>query len=227
LSRLESTFPVAQPASTSIASTHAYSPTLRPLHKHFIIALHAVLSPFSQDPDVLAYVAAARWPGFVQPILDEAERQHAEFIEEAGEDSTGTVEYDLPPVDEETRIRLLRLFTPSFTTALDVLHPRYMDAAAWVQADAVATSTEGVASMDPASRLDESIRALPRLARFVLVAAYLASTNPAKSDLRMFGRLEDGSKRRRRKGGGTRKAKAGSKTGAVKVDLIVDNISRQ
>jgi len=43
------------------------------------------------------------------------------------------------------------------------------------------------------------------MSKFILVAAFLASTNPAKTDLRMFGRGLDERKKKRRKGGGPRK----------------------
>jgi origin recognition complex subunit 5 len=39
---------------------------------------------------------------------------------------------------------------------------------------------------------------LPRMSKFTLVAAFLASTNPAKSDIRMFGRGLDEKKRKRK-----------------------------
>ena len=47
--------------------------------------------------------------------------------------------------------------------------------------------------------LQDSIHSLPRMSRFILIASYIASTNPAKSDLRMFGRGVDEKKRRRRR----------------------------
>lgn len=45
---------------------------------------------------------------------------------------------------------------------------------------------------------------LPLCAKYILVAAYCASYNPAKSDLRLFGRVSADGKRKR--GGGTRRA---------------------
>jgi origin recognition complex subunit 5 len=40
---------------------------------------------------------------------------------------------------------------------------------------------------------------LPRMSKFILVAAFLASTNPATSDMRIFGRRPEERKKRRRK----------------------------
>jgi origin recognition complex subunit 5 len=52
------------------------------------------------------------------------------------------------------------------------------------------------------------------MSQFILVAAFLASTNPAKSDLRTFGRGLDEKKRKRR--GGARKKGVG-KSGPSRV----------
>ena len=48
---------------------------------------------------------------------------------------------------------------------------------------------------------------LTTLAMFVIVASFLASYNPAKTDYRLFGRGFDEKGRKRKKGGGTRKTK--------------------
>ena len=61
---------------------------------------------------------------------------------------------------------------------------------------------------------DVAVQFLPRMSKFILVAAFLASTNPPKSDLRMFGRGVD-DRRKRKKGGGTRKS--AGKSGLAKV----------
>ncbi|KAL0956951.1 hypothetical protein HGRIS_003052 [Hohenbuehelia grisea] len=57
------------------------------------------------------------------------------------------------------------------------------------------------------------LEALPRMHKFILLAAFIASNNPAKSDLRMFGRGVDErtrGKRRRRGGGAGRKGGRGA-----------------
>jgi origin recognition complex subunit 5 len=173
--------------------------------------------------DEIAYIATARWPGFVQPLIDEHVRVQAEIQEErvammeAGED----VELEEDPENvwpeapsEETRVRLLRHFTPTFTHALEQLYPRYQDAATWVfQTAAEDTSAPSNVTTDNAIRL---VQSLSRIGKFLLLAAYLASTNPAKSDVRIFGRLNDG-RGRMKKGGGTKKARLGSKSGVNKV----------
>lgn len=214
LARLASTFPPASLSENGPFSAATYAPVLRSLHAHYCSALHAVLAPFAPDPSDLAYVAAARWPGFVQPVLEEHWRRVQELSDDAAENAeVDEAELELEPPDEETRVRLLRHFTPTFTAALDALYPRHAHAAAWALAHPFGTDPSAAATSDGRA---ENVKELTRLGKFVLLAAYCASTNPAKSDLRMFGRLDDGS-RRRKKGGGTRKTRAGVGSGKVKV----------
>jgi origin recognition complex subunit 5 len=172
-------------SKTAPTSPNAYHPVLQSLYGHFVSVLHSVCSPFIQDPYELAYIAAALWPSFVKPVLDE----HHKRVEEAGIDT----ELQLP--DEDTRLRLLRWFTPTFTAALGELYPRLQDAKTWADANAVAEEGPVV----PAAEDDGDVEGLPRMAKFILVAAFLASTNPAKSDLRMFGRGLDPKKRARKR----------------------------
>ncbi|KAI0067066.1 hypothetical protein BV25DRAFT_1274302 [Artomyces pyxidatus] len=205
---LTSYFPTA---SSSSARAHAHHPALAPLYALFISALHSVCAPFTSNPHELAYIAAARWPGFVQPVLDA-------YAAHLSEDPTA----ELAPPAEDARMRLLRYFTPSFTAALESLYPRLTHARAWARAN------EGRVGLDvpanprkdkgKAREVDEgagaAARGLPTMSKFVLVAAFLASTNPPKTDIRMFARGRD-EKRKRRKGGGTKKTAL--KSGPAKV----------
>ena len=185
--------------------------------------VYGACGPFTHDPDELAYIAAARWPGFIAPVLDEHRRNLEDFSgwlqaqREAGADESELAEHAPPvlaPPTEDTRLRLTRLFTPSLTAALEALHPRHTSAAAWARTHApppdllrippahAASAMRAADASDGADAL-----ALARMAKFVLVAAFLASTNPPKSDVRMFGRGPDDRRRRRRKGGGARKTR--------------------
>ncbi|EIN04783.1 hypothetical protein PUNSTDRAFT_128273 [Punctularia strigosozonata HHB-11173 SS5] len=231
LQRLTSTFTSVSSAFASSNSSateplpaHAYHPALAPLYAHFVSTLYSVCAPFTQHPDELTYISAARWPGFVQPILD----AHAEQ----------NIELSAP--SEDVRMRLTRLFTPSLTAALEALYPRTTDALAWAILNApdpdllarphepgsLTKSRPGSPSKRardaPDDRVDvvsASLRALPRMSRFLLVASFLASTNPAKTDMRMFGRVSEG-KGRKRKGGGTRKPRATAGTAKIPQRLL-------
>jgi origin recognition complex subunit 5 len=187
-----------------------YHPSLLPLYEQYVEHVYNVCSLYTTDIQELQYIAAARWPGFVKPVLQE----QSEANGDGDLDPDGTCnELTLPASDG--RMRLLKFFTPSLTAALDVLYPRLTNATDWalangpdIQASEEAqchTNTEGSIIVDH----------LPRMSKFILLAAFLASTNPAKSDVRMFGRGTDKQKRRRRKSASPRKA--GAQTTVAKV----------
>jgi origin recognition complex subunit 5 len=181
--------------------SNSHNPVLLPLYHQFLSTLFDVCSPFTKDPNELAYIAAARWPGFVAPILDEYRR----LLDEAGDDGDGE-DFELTAPTEDARIRLIRLFTPSFTTALETLYPRLSNAAEWAadnqpQQNLLSGGFSDVnlvvksAPQTPQATLTD---VLPRMSKFILLAAFLASMNPTKSDIRMFGRALQERKKRKR-----------------------------
>ena len=160
-------------------------------------------------------------------MLDAHQRRVEECVADS-EGEGGELELELEPPTEDVRMRLTRLFTPSLTAALEALYPRLTSAAAWARAnvpprDLLSIPPRQLPSLPSAQGQEEGMEKalvrLPRMAKFVLLAAFIASTNPAKSDMRMFGRGPDERAKRRRKGGGARKAGAGGKSAAVKVSL--------
>ena len=174
-------------------------------------------------------------------MLDAHRNQLQEMAEAPDDDPDAEGEVDLdeiPALSDETRLRLLRLFTPSLTAALESVYPRLTSATYWARIHApppdlltihpghapeallaqAATNANSLNATPTGGATEASIEALPRMAKFVLVAAFLASTNPARSDLRMFGRgLDERAKRRRRKVGTPRKPKPGTTGTAVKI----------
>ncbi|KIP09359.1 hypothetical protein PHLGIDRAFT_504934 [Phlebiopsis gigantea 11061_1 CR5-6] len=216
---------------------YTYHPVFRQLYTHFLSTTYSVCSPFTTGLDDLSYIAAATWPAFIRPVIDEHRRVAMELKEahqddpDAVPDSEGEEEKPLHTIvtfsapTEDARIRLTRLFTPSITAALEALYPRQTNAITWANANIPAAD---LLSMHPheipqslakkvAGDVDgeRALRELPRIAKFVLIAAYLASTNPARTDMRMFGRGPDARSKRRRKGGSPRKTSA--KASAVKI----------
>ena len=215
---------------------YTYHPVFRPLYVHYLSTVYSVCSPFTVDLDDLAYIAAATWPAFVRPVIDEnqqsvarareARQNDLDDIEPGSEDEADphTVDTPLSPPSEDARIRLIRLFTPYITAAMEALYTRQTNAGAWAKANApppnllsmppqqVPSLVKGVTADVDGERV---LRGLPRIAKFVLVAAYLASTNPSRTDMRMFGRGADERAKRRRKGGSPKKMSA--KASAVKV----------
>lgn len=271
--------PVPPPPSPEL-----YHPSLRQLYNDFISILCDVCYPFTHDPREIQYIAAARWPGFVQPVLDEYNqrierlRQRARraagqaedmCVDEFGEDEDvgeDDEHEDFRPPSADTRLKLSRLFKPTLTNALEELYPRITNATVWANLNSsppdpdpislsrpsspVKPGGQFVINVDPTpqtprktrslrssapntphtphtpytprtpratsyahtyadSRADSQatgLSALPRMSKFILIAAFLASTNPAKSDVRMFGRGLDEKKRRKRRASSMAKA---------------------
>jgi origin recognition complex subunit 5 len=225
------------PLSTTGSTAGPYHPSLKSLYSHYISTLCDVCFPFTHDLQELEYVAAARWPGFVQPVLEDYRRQNQRkqqrdelFGDELETDEDGDAipdehtDFQLKPPTEDVRMRLIRLFTPSLSAALETLYPRLTNAADWAVENAPESDLleKTPAQLDKGgnrkSKRDDmgGMELLPRMSKFILVAAFLASTNPAKSDIRMFGRGLDEKKRKRR----VRNSKAAGKTkgGPAKVD---------
>jgi origin recognition complex subunit 5 len=184
------------PADGDLAATpHTYHPALAQLYAQYASALYSACSPFTRDPHELTYVAAAQWPSFVAPVL-EAQK--------------GAVEFH--PIPEDVRLRLLRMFLPTFTAALEALLPRRTHASAWSRIPDV---IEG-AGADERNAEMVTIHSLTTLQKYILLAAFLASSNPPRTDMRMFARSRETHFKRRR-GGGMRKAPQRSTSAPAKV----------
>lgn len=187
--------------------------------------LFDICFPLTHDLQELSYIAAARWPGFARPVLDDHQRKMASRLNGLDEPTL-----ELLQPSDEIRMRLTRLFKPSLSTALDVLYPRITNAADWAAVnepgpDILANlpgSIEPNKGINPPQH-DGNLKTLPRMSKFLLVAAYLASTNPSKSDLRMFGRGLDEKKRKRR----AVRAAGKTKSGPAKVISIFIYLSQE
>ncbi|KAJ7100727.1 putative origin recognition complex, subunit 5-like protein [Mycena belliarum] len=203
LRRLSSVFEAVSSQSLPAAIAGPYHPSLLRLYQQFLSVLLDSCSLYLQDPNELQYIAAARWPGFVQPVLDDHNhgRQHGDDVDMDADDDAS-----LKPPTEDVRMRLIRIFKPSFQAALQTLYPRFDHAANWAamnypEAELLLKPASETHPLPEAGELEADegrIADLPRMAKFILVAAYLASTNPHISDLRMFGRGTDEKKRKRR-----------------------------
>ncbi|KAJ7800746.1 origin recognition complex subunit 5 C-terminus-domain-containing protein [Mycena olivaceomarginata] len=190
LDRLNSAFRALSSQSEHPIEANPYHPNLRSLYAQYLSVLLDSCSVYVQDPNELQYIAAARWPGFVKPILDA--HNHPDEDEDVDMDGNDS-ESALKPPPEDVRMRLIRIFKPSFKAALEALYPRLDHAAHWAAQTQPLPDSGADVEVD-----DRRIADLPRMAKYILVAAYLASTNPHSSDVRMFGRAQDEKKRKRR-----------------------------
>lgn len=203
------------PPSRSSYEISPYNPRLHSIYTNYVKTLYSVCSPVTRDPQELAYIAAARWPGYVAPLL-----QDWKHIESQRMDDAEDFEYPMPS-DDET-LRLLTLFKSTFVTALNTLHPRLSHARAWAHefapsislrlsdpSTAVVLNTRGRQKKLGETSLLASLHDLPARTRILLVASYLASHNPARTDIKMFGRMADGGKKKSKRKVGPRKPKNG------------------
>ncbi|KAF8066619.1 origin recognition complex subunit 5 C-terminus-domain-containing protein [Lyophyllum atratum] len=198
--RVISKFPVSDDPTPG-----PYHPSLKGLYSHFVTVLCDVCFPFTHDTQEIEYIAAARWPGFGQPVLDDHQRALDSRVDEMDLDDADDPHPQLSPPSEDIRMRLSRLFNASLSIAMEELYPRLTNASDWASKNKpdpnlLAKHPGHIirAADQRATKLVDGTQALPRISRFILVAAFLASTNPAKSDVRMFGRGLDEKKRKRR-----------------------------
>ncbi|KAF8553155.1 putative origin recognition complex, subunit 5-like protein [Imleria badia] len=200
LQRLVSAFCRTSISESSSDAHHVtYHPALLPLYEQYLETLYNTISIYTNDPIELQYVAAARWPGFVKPVIT----QYEELVRQAEEEGSDPPELEPPGTDG--RLRLFKFFLPTFTAALDALYPRLDNAADWAaNNDYDVANSDGVSNrVKPASSIN--VNHLPRMSKFILIAAFVASTNPPKSDVRMFSRGPEERKKRRRKSGSPKK----------------------
>lgn len=192
-----------------------YHPSLLPLYEQYVEHVYNVCSLYTTNIQELQYIAAARWPGFVKPVLQEQNDANGD-----GDPDPDAIRNELTLPASDGRMRLLKFFTPSLTAALDVLYPRLTNATDWALANDPDMQAQDEAQCQTNTEGSIIVDHLPRMSKFILLAAFLASTNPAKSDVRMFGRGADKQKRRRRKSASPKKVGAQATVAKVPQRLL-------
>lgn len=183
----------------SSTSPHTHPPSLTHFFTHYATTVVNICFSCTTDLKQLCYIAMAVWPR----LLAELQNEHDEMEEE-------DEERRIVPPDEVTRMKLMRTYAGHITSALETLLPRLSSSATFSSCSSITPSHDRPQS--------QHLPPLPLLSKFILIAAFLASTNPPKVDLRMFGRTKEGVMGRKKKGGGTRKV-ARPKEGAKVSDL--------
>ena len=114
------------------------------------------------------------------------------------------------------KAKLLKHAQPYFAQATDKLYLREISSAEWNR-EARRIESEDVdgdsAFLTRPIAREKGEFDLPYYTKFLLLASYLASYNPARFDVRYFSKV--GEARGKKKGGGTRKAKADQGGGKV------------
>ncbi|KAG8930174.1 hypothetical protein FRC00_001247 [Tulasnella sp. 408] len=252
---------VAAGSSTCRPNSDAYDPIFKPLYSTFLGVLYDACTPYTTDPDDLAHLAYAMWPGFIRPVLEDwwAEEQALEGGgEEKGEDEplSSKEEHQRKlqgqralPTDSAIPL-LIRHFLASFNTSFSPLHNRSVSAKSFLNAQATQPSfrLSQRFSAPAMANINASLSTLPKKTalgldgskdgldlsaslskqkKLLLAAAYISSFNPARTDLRMFGRVAEGvmKKGRARRAGGisTGKSLFGRKAAKVPQVLLGPN----
>ncbi|KAH0825847.1 origin recognition complex subunit 5 C-terminus-domain-containing protein [Lanmaoa asiatica] len=149
----------------------------------------------------------------MRPVIS----QYEELVRQAEDEGLDPSELEPPGTDG--RLRLFKFFLPTFTKALDALYPRLDNATDWAvqnDYDGGQTSTSNREKMSSV-KVDH----LPRISKFILIAVFVASTNPQKSDLRMFGRGAGERKKRRRKSASPKKGGGRKRSSMYTLDSFI------
>lgn len=134
------------------------------LQSQFCGLLFDVFHGPCRDLNELRHVAHLLYPIYLEPV-----RQGAVAVDNAG--------------------ALYRNIVPHFKKQLSRLYLREMSSAEWGAAHAPDAGA-GLAGVAPRHRTLE----LPFLSKYILIAAYLASYNPANTDVRMFAKRQNKSR---------------------------------
>jgi origin recognition complex subunit 5 len=166
--------------------------------------VYSICNAYTQDPEEIGYVIATHWAHYISPILNDWTEEN-----EKGED------YDIP-IDAPARLN--SLFRQTIGSSVPILYPRIVDAGTWISQINPQSFKLRFSEMDrntvihgrkgnenTSNDTTQIITSLPRMARYLLVASYLGSFNPAKMDVRILGQMRDPTKKFRKET--TRKAR--------------------
>ncbi|KIN97649.1 hypothetical protein M404DRAFT_32121 [Pisolithus tinctorius Marx 270] len=139
IQRLVSAFrETSEALASSGEPSMTYHPGLLSFYEHYAEMIYGTVSLYTNDPIELQYIAAARWPGFVKPVVWQQDGDH----------SNGDHELDIQLPNTDGRLRLFKYFSSSFTRALEALYPRLTNAADWASENDY-DPTEGLPEIQP------------------------------------------------------------------------------
>ncbi|WOO80835.1 Origin recognition complex subunit 5 [Vanrija pseudolonga] len=188
------------------------SGSTHPLYPRFVDLLLASLGQLA-PPSEVAFAADSLWPLYTATLPAHAEQ---ELLGRA------PPEPDTPPLSVSVKLLtdLKHQLSLALSVAAESLLPRTVGKADFIRA-LNPLSSDGTPRPLTARAIPRPPGLdLPLAAQFLLVAAYCASYNPAKSDVRLFGR-GTGPDGKRRRGGGVRRAGYGrTRVGKVPQRLL-------
>ena len=181
-----------------------------PLYPRFLDLILSTLLPLTSLPSEIDYLSSALWPIYTSSLPPHLEQTSL---------GRPLPDPETPPPPLVITVKLLtdlkHQLTLPLTAAIEDVLTRQ-----------IGRSDFTTAMLAPASDTGRTRRVVPKapglevsmIEKYLLVAGYCASYNPAKSDLRLFGR-GTGPEGRRKKGGGTRRAGYGRvRIGKVSLD---------
>ncbi|KAI9025999.1 origin recognition complex subunit 5 C-terminus-domain-containing protein [Phycomyces nitens] len=153
----------------------------------FAEIIYSIFNHNCKDLNELRYFSALLFPLYLQPVQQGR-------------------------VDIHEKAKLFKFAQPYFAEATGKLYLREVSSAEWIK------ETHEIEEQDPTEKPAQSFLAheksgfdLPYYTKFLLLASYLASYNPARFDVRYFAKM--GEERKKKKGGGTHKSRAGQPGG--------------
>ncbi|OCF40367.1 origin recognition complex subunit 5 [Kwoniella heveanensis CBS 569] len=185
-----------------------------PLYPRFLDLLLSTVLPLATPPiSELHHLALSLWPIYTATLPPHLEMA----LLGTNSGSSSSPEPDNPPPPLNVNIKLLTdlksQLSLSLASAIEDLLPRHIGSTEFVKA--LLPGPGKLRTLPKPPEIE-----LPTLAKYLLVAAYAASYNPAKSDIRLFGR-GTGPDGKRKKGGGTRRAGYGrTRVGKVPQRLL-------
>lgn len=198
-------------------SINPFHPILASLFSSYAELVHGICQPYTSDALDISYILATHWPLYISPLLNDWTDHN-----EKGE------EYEMPAT---AQTRLNALFRQTIGASVQPLHLRLISATDYIsqtspddfslrisQIGHIPVALKGRKEPESSTGKDESsnVISLPLMARYILVASYLASFNPTTMDIRILGQIRDPTKKYKK--GGARKQRTGV---ALKVWLIL------
>lgn len=152
----------------------------RDFYTGFLEVIYSIFCHNCKDINELRYFASLLFPVYIQPLKEER-------------------------VEKHEKAKLFKFAQPYFADATEKLYLREISSAEWSQETKNLDDIpdDAIIKRHP-EMMGRAEVELPYYTRFLLIAAYLASYNPPRFDIRYFAKTTN-EERKKKKGGGTRK----------------------
>lgn len=171
----------------TLTSPSSSSPASHPLYPRFLDLILSALLPLTSLPSEIEYISQTLWPIYTSTLPPHLEQN---LLNRPYPDP-------IPPplvITVKLLTDLKHQLSLPLTAAIESVLTRQIGRRAFGEAMIARRTVPKAPGMD-----------VPLVGKYLLVAGYCASYNPAKSDMRLFGRAT-GPDRKLKKGGGTRRA---------------------